>query len=148
MNLTLYLRAIYNTTCKSHLTVLISVSFSFFFHPKNLCHLHFWFQAFFPNHGLNIYQSSSFLTLLPMRSKRFMKTTLFVLSLCCWFPLPSLLSCRRTVPSCRLRHAGRLASLATCCAAPVTCLESSASPNSSLTANSVASRRPRWKHAR
>ncbi|CAB1425031.1 unnamed protein product [Pleuronectes platessa] len=55
--------------------------------------------------------------------------------------------CRRTGPTCRQRHAGSWASPATCCAAPVTCSGSSASPSSSLTANTAASRRPRWKRA-
>lgn len=63
-------------------------------------------------------------------------------------PILPLSSCQHTEPRFPLRHAGTWAFLATCCAAPVTCSGSSASPSSSPTAGSAASRKPRWKLAR
>lgn len=62
--------------------------------------------------------------------------------------LSSLRSCRPSGPTCLQRRAETWAFLATCCAAPATCSESSASLSSSLTADTAASRRLRWKHAR
>lgn len=83
------------------------------------------------------------LSLLHMKGKPFI-----FFPLCHSYPVLPLSSCRHTAPRFLLRHAGTWASLATCCAAPVTCSGSSASPSSSPTAGSAASRRPRWKRAR
>lgn len=45
----------------------------------------------------------------------------FFFALCHCYPFLPLSSCQHMVLSCRLKHAGSWAFLATCCAAPVTC---------------------------